>query len=205
MDNNVGILVIVGTAILLLSHALMAMFLVKYFNRKLSLAIKAANRQPALAPKLSRETVARLEARTQAAFQTSVDQAIQHFQQDIDKTSASLNELIVRLTTAVVEEELVQYRQGLAAARTSALSSLTGMQQAVDDQQALLQADMRAAIDRHQTELLERLDRDIATIATNYIVEALGQGVDLGAQRDYLLASLERNKTALRQDITGEL
>lgn len=153
---------------------------------------------------LSKQAIAHLEEETQTAFKSSVKQASQHFNHDIAKTSRTLNELIVKLTTTVVEEELVDYRRSLSEARTVALQSLTGIQKTIKQQQALLQADMEAAIKNRQTELLERLDEKIGTVVANYMVEALGQGVDLGAQREYLLASLERNKETLKKDIIGD-
>jgi hypothetical protein len=153
---------------------------------------------------LSKQTIARLEQETQTTFKASVEQASAHFNRDIAKTSQTLNELIVKLTTTVVEEELVDYRKSLSEARTIAMQSLTGIQKTIKQQQALLQADMEATIKNRQTELLERLNDKIGTVVANYIVEALGQGVDLGAQREYLLASLERNKETLKKDIIGE-
>ncbi len=165
---------------------------------------RQSSRQPSPLAALSKQTITHLEQETQAAFKASVEQASEHFNRDIAKTSQTLNELIVKLTTTVVEEELVDYRRSLSEARTVALQSLTGIQKTIKQQQALLQADMEAAIKNRQAELMERLDEKIGTVVANYMVEALGQGVDLGAQRDYLLASLERNKEALKKDIMGD-
>jgi hypothetical protein len=180
--------------------------LIVLFERRSHKPVVTKSSTPVPPPaKLSEETIARLEQQTQAAFESSVQRASQHFNQDLDVTSQKLSELIVRLTTSVVEEELSQYRKGLVAARASALQSLASMQKTVEEQQTVLQADMQAAIKNRQAELLQRLDKKIGVVVTNYIVEALGQGVDLGAQREYLLASLERNKDALKKDISGEL
>lgn len=155
--------------------------------------------------KLSEEKIAALEAQTQAAFEQAVANASQRFNQDIAGTSQRLNDLIVRLTTGVVEDELSEYRKGLETARSSALASLQQMQQTVDQQQEALQGDMVAAVQKRQAELTQRMEAKFGTVVANYIVESLGQAVDLGAQRDYLLASLERNKEALKKDVTGEL
>ncbi len=156
-------------------------------------------------PKLSDTAIANIEQKTEAAFESLVNKASLQFNQDLSGTSGKLNDLIIRLTTTVVEEELSEYRKGLAAARGSALQSLASMQKTIEEQQAVLQADMQAAVNNRQAELLQRLERRLGVVATNYIVEALGQGVDLGAQREYLLSSLERNKDALKKDIAGDL
>lgn len=155
--------------------------------------------------KLSEQKIAELESQTQAAFEGAVTRATDQFNQDIAGTSERLNSLVVRLTTGVIEDELLEYRKGLENARVAALSSLQEMQQTVDQQQQALQGDMVAAVQKRQQELISRMEGRLGTVVANYIVESLGQAVDLGAQRDYLLASLERNKDALKKDIAGEL
>lgn len=195
-------LLIIALAILVVTNMVSLIVLVE---RRVHKTPKPATPTPVPTAQLSEDTINRLEQQTQAAFEASVQRASQHFNQDIDMTSQKLNELIVRLTTSVVEEELTEYRKGLTAARASALQSLANMQKTVEQQQTVLEADMQAAITNRQNELLQRLDQKIGVVVTNYIVEALGQGVDLGAQREYLLSSLERNKDALKKDITGEL
>ncbi len=159
----------------------------------------------ALPIKLSEEKIAALEAQTQAAFEQAVTNASAKFNQDIAGTSQRLNDLIVRLTTGVVEDELGEYRKGLETARTAALGSLQKMQTTVDQQQEALQGDMVAAVQKRQQDLTAKMEAKFGTVVSNYIVESLGQAVDLGAQREYLMASLERNKDALKKDVAGEL
>jgi hypothetical protein len=155
-------------------------------------------------PKIPQNRLAELEAKTQAAFEASVRAATGKFDTDLSGTSQRLNELIVRLTTTVVEEELAEYRKGLAEARAAALESMRNMQTAIDKQQGSLEADMAEAVKKHQQYLIDRLDAKLGEVVANYIVDSLGQGADLGAQRAYLLSSLERNKAALKKDILGE-
>lgn len=186
-----------------MSNTTAILLLTKHLSRKFSSL--NTHHASSVSPKLPKETVAKLEEQAEAAFKTSLDQASLHFNNEIEKTSQTLNQLIVRLTTSVVEEELVEYRKSLAEARTVALQSLSTMQKEIKQQQAVLEADMQEAIKNRQTALVETLEQNIGVIATNYIVEALGQGVDLGAQREYLLSSLERNKNILKKDILAEL
>lgn len=160
---------------------------------------------PETVVQLSEEKIAELEAKTQAAFEQAVGRATDRFNKDIEGTSERLNSLVVRLTTGVIEDELTEYRKGLDAARTSALASLQQMQETVDQQQQALRGDMVEAVKKRQQDLTDRMEGRMGTVVANYIVESLGQAVDLGAQRDYMLASLERNKDALKKDIAGEL
>ncbi|TAK89157.1 hypothetical protein EPO04_03600 [Patescibacteria group bacterium] len=143
----------------------------------------------------------RLQEETQSSFEQSVSESSKLFRSDLAETSKKLNTLIVRLTTEVVERELDEYRQSLVAARQQALTSLQQMQQSVEEKQRALEADVNSELAKRQQYLLERLDQRLGQAVTSYLVEALGQGADLGAQREYLLAQLEAHKDELKKEV----
>lgn len=152
-------------------------------------------------PQLPDDQMAKLRKDTQSAFEFAVSDAAQKFHGDLNATSQNLNQLIVRLTTDVVERELEEYRKSLAAARASALESLSGMQKAVEAKQQSLEADVDSVLAARREHLLQKLDERLGQAVASYIVESLGQGADLGAQKTFLLASLERNKDMLKKDL----
>jgi flagellar biosynthesis/type III secretory pathway protein FliH len=199
----VGVYIIVIAALVVTNIACLVFLLeIKRHPAKKS---QSPSAEAVLPAQLSPERIAQIEATTQAAFEAAVQRASQRFDQDLGTTSEKLNQLIVRLTTDVVEKELTDYRQGLADARAAALESLRQMQATVNQQQATLETDMKAEMDKRKAYLVERLDRRLGEIATSYIIESLGQGVDLGAQKTFLMDSLERNKEALKKDILGDV
>lgn len=142
-----------------------------------------------------------LNKNTQSAFEFAVNEAARKLHADLEATSANLNRLIVRLTTEVVEKELEDYRQSLAAARQTALGSLEQMQKAVEQKQLSLESDMDSELAKRREHLMRQLDEKLGQAVSAYIVESLGQGADLGAQKAFLLRSLERNKEMLKQDL----
>lgn len=147
------------------------------------------------------EMLKRLQQETQSSFEQAVAESSQQFKADLGDTSKKLNTLIVRLTTEVVERELDDYRQGLVAARQQALTSLQQMQQAVEAKQKELEADVNSELAKRQAYLMERLDKRLGQAVTTYLVESLGQGADLGAQREYMLAQLEAHKDELKKEV----
>ncbi|HUC86934.1 MAG TPA: hypothetical protein VMR75_01210 [Candidatus Saccharimonadales bacterium] len=146
-----------------------------------------------------------MEQMAKAVFEKAVNDAAGEFKQDVHGSSQRLSDLIVRLTTNVVEEELKVYRTELASARDAALESLKQMQTAIEDKQKELEQGVGTEMAHRKDYLLERLDTRLGAAVAAYIVESLGQGVDLGAQRAYLLESLERHKADLKKDLTDEL
>lgn len=153
---------------------------------------------------LPADQLTKLQQDTQAAFKFAVNDAAQKFHEDLAATSKSLNQLTLKLTTEVVERELEDYRTGLADARAQALGSLAEMQKAVVEKQKALETDLDAEIAKRREFLIAKLDSKLGQAVAAYLVESLGQGVDLGAQKTFLLENLERNKEALKKDLSND-
>ncbi len=158
---------------------------------------------PTSPAQLPSDQLAKLQQDTQAAFKFAVNDAAQQFHNDLSVTSKSLNQLTLKLTTSVVERELEEYRQGLAAARAQALGSLAEMQRAVVEKQKALETDLDAEVVKRREYLIAQLDAKLGQAVAAYLVESLGQGADLGAQKTFLLENLERNKAALKKDLSN--
>jgi uncharacterized protein YbjQ (UPF0145 family) len=199
MDIIVIIVVVQSVLILLLVFAVLLL----QRRPKESKAEAAAAKQVATATKLRPDELERLHHSTEDVFTKAVNESAQTFHTDLKATSQQLNRLIVRLTTDVVERELQDYRDGLAAAREEAVGSLRNMQNMVEQTQKDLEADVNAQLEKRQQHLIEQLDKRLGETVAAYIVESLGQGADLGAQRAFLLESLERHKEDLKREITG--
>lgn len=155
-------------------------------------------------PELSPEVRERLEQQAAATFGAAIAKATGQFGKDLDETSTRLNGLIVKLTTEIVERELKDYKAGIEAARQSAIESLGKVQTETLERQKSLQHDIETELSQRRQQLLERVDRRLGEAAVAYIVESLGQGADLGAQRTWLLDSLERHKADLKKDLADE-
>lgn len=150
------------------------------------------------------QSIQRIQQQTEALFQGVVKDASQKFHTDLEETSKRLNALIVRITTEVVERELEEYRQGLTQARSEAIAALKQMQTAVEQHQKELEADVDSEVAKRRQYLIEQLDKRLGQIVSAYLVEALGKGADLGAQRGFILQSLELHKEDLKKELKGE-
>lgn len=156
---------------------------------------------PSQLPRLTEQDLEQLKTQARQAFQTAVDEGATTFHADLQGTSEQLNKLIIRITTDVVERELEEYRKSLKDAREHALESLQNMQTAVDTKRKDLEADLDAELVKRREALSARIDKKLGAAVAAYIVESLGQGADLGAQRKFMLESLERHKPDLKKEI----
>jgi hypothetical protein len=73
--------------------------------------------------------------------------------------------------------------------------------QAVEHQRVELRQGMEAELESEKKILADKFDAKIGDVVASYISESLGSGVDLGAQMQFILTSLESHKEEIRKDL----
>jgi hypothetical protein len=160
--------------------------------------------QPANAPhpvQVSGPTAAELEAKLKAAYEAKITEATSTFGTDMQATSKKLSEQVQRLTTTVIEEELEAYQKTLEEVRQVATKAMEQIHEAVEHQRVELRQGMEAELANEKKLLADKFDAKVGDVVASYISEALGSGVDLGAQMQFILTSLEKHKDEIRKDL----
>jgi hypothetical protein len=151
--------------------------------------------------KINEPTQAELEAKIKAAYEAEIAKSTQTFGTDLQATSAKLSEQVSRLTTTVIEEELEAYQKTLEEVRKVAIQAMDQIHQAVEHQRVELRQGMEAELAEEKKLLADKFDAKIGDVVSSYISESLGSGVDLGAQMQFILTSLESHKEEIRKDL----
>lgn len=146
-------------------------------------------------------TAAELQAKLKAAYEAKIAEAVQGFGVDLHATSQKLSEQVQRLTTTVIEEELEGYQKTLEEVRKSATAAMDQIHQAVEHQRAELRQGMETELTAEKKILADKFDAKMGDVVASYISESLGSGVDLGAQMQFILKSLESHKEDIRKDL----
>jgi hypothetical protein len=149
-------------------------------------------------------TAAELEAKLKAAYEAKIGEATQAFGTDLLGTSKKLSEQVSRLTTRVIEEELEAYQKTLEEVRQVATKAMEQIHEAVDHQRVELRQGMEAELASEKKLLADKFDAKMGDVVASYISESLGSGVDLGAQMQFILQSLEAHKEDIRKDLIGD-
>ena len=158
----------------------------------------------AAAPKpigVTAPTAELLEHKLTSAYEAKITEATGAFGADLSATSAKLSEQVSRLTTKVIEEELEAYQKTLEQVRATATEAMEQIHQAVERQRIELREGMEAELAAEKKLLADKFDAKMGDVVASYISEALGSGVDLGAQMQYILNSLETHKEEIRKDL----
>jgi hypothetical protein len=164
---------------------------------------KKAAGQPGAAPavRVEEPTAAELQAKLKAAYEAKIAEAVQTFGADLHDTSQKLSEQVQRLTTTVIEEELEAYQKTLEEVRKAATTAMDQIHQAVEHQRSELRQGMEAELEAEKKVLADKFDSKMGDVVASYISESLGSGVDLGAQMQFILKSLETHKDDIRKDL----
>jgi hypothetical protein len=160
--------------------------------------------QKNVAPKVTPPTAADLEAKLKAAYEGKIVAATATFGTDLEATSKRLSEQVSRLTTTVIEEELEAYQKTLEQVRASAVQAMDQIHQAVEHQRVELRQGMEADLAKEKQALADKFDAKLGDVVASYISESLGSGVDIGAQMQFILTSLEAHKDDIRKDLLGD-
>lgn len=153
---------------------------------------------------LSEEFLGQMRNRAQLELTNTVKSMSQQLQQSLTQSHQQLINSIEQQAAQIINNELEQYRSTLSDARTSAANVSQEVEKQLREAQETIHQDAQAAMQEEKQQLVQHLDDKLSDVITQYLVEALGEHVDLGAQKQYILSQLEDHKEDIKKDINDE-
>lgn len=167
----------------------------------------------------------RIAKQAEENFQGIVNRSALQLQHDLGKTGETLGKQLDKFGSEVLEDEMKLFRANVSDLRTATQAALSGAQseitakqsellasmakreveiaEAVEARRAELEAELEAAIAAEKEAVTERLNTKLNDAVIAFVLESLGHEVDLGAQADYLVATLDANKAELIESMIG--
>lgn len=161
-------------------------------------------RQQAIDSVLSEEFLRQLRNHAQLQLTNTVKGMDQNLQTALQSSYQQLLEGIEQEATKIINGELEQYRQTIAEARNSAANISKEAEKQLIEAKESIQEEAQAAVREEKQQMLQRVDDKLSDVVVNYLVEALGEHVDLGSQKDYILSQLEAHKEDIKKDVNDE-
>lgn len=144
-----------------------------------------------------------LRNRGRLHFEKILNENAMFLQQDLRLTTSELNQYMKNEISQSLKEEFKKYEQSIADAKQIAIESLEKTNQAIKEQRALLSQQIEKQVIRSKQLLIEQFSANMVEIVNHYIMDAIGDQIDLNDQLDYILADLEANKAAIIEDIAN--
>lgn len=142
-----------------------------------------------------------LRNRGRLHFEKIIGENAMFLQQDLRLTTSQLNEYMKAEITRKLKEEFDKYEQSIMDAKQLAIESIQKTNQAIDEQRAVLSAQVQQEMEAERGRLVGRFQTNMAEIVNHYIMAAIGNQIDLSDQLDFILGELEANKQAIVEDI----
>ena len=142
-----------------------------------------------------------LRNRGRLHFEKIIGENAMFLQQDLRLTTSELNEYMKSEITRKLKEEFDKYEQSIMDAKQLAIDSIQKTNQAIEEQRAVMSAQVAKEIDAEKSHLTQRFEQNMAEIINHYVIAAIGNQIDLSDQLEYILSELESNKKAILEDI----
>ena len=142
-----------------------------------------------------------LRNRGRLHFEKIIGENAMFLQQDLRLTTSQLNEYMKSEITRKLKEEFDKYEQSIMDAKQLAIDSIQKTNQAIDEQRAVMSAQVDKEISAEKAHLTKRFVQIMAEIINHYIIAAICNQIDLNDQLEYILSELEANKQAILEDI----
>lgn len=134
-------------------------------------------------------------------FEKIIGDNAMFLQQDLRLTTSQLNDYMKTEITRKLQEEFEKYERSITDAKQLAIESIQKTNTAIDEQRKVMSEQLQAEIAAAKKQIMTRFESNMADVVNHYVLEAIGNQIDLNDQLEYILANLEANKKAIIEDI----
>ena len=134
-------------------------------------------------------------------FEKIIGENAMFLQQDLRLTTSQLNDYMKTEITKKLKEEFDKYEESITDAKKLAVESIQKTNSAIDEQRNQMGVQLQTELSAEKQQLVGRFENNMADIVNHYVLEAIGNQIDLKDQLEYILGELEANKKAILEDI----
>ncbi len=142
-----------------------------------------------------------LRNRGRLHFEKIIGENAMFLQQDLRQTTTQLNEYMRTEITRTLQIEFKKYEQSITDAKQLALDSIEKTVTTIEQQRQLLESQMQNQAEAQRNQIIDRFEAQMARIVNHYVMQAIGNQIDLSDQLEFILGELETNKAAIIEDI----
>lgn len=142
-----------------------------------------------------------LRNRGRLHFEKIIGENAMFLQQDLRLTTSQINEYMKQEITKTLQEEFTKYEQSIEDAKKQAMDAMQKTQVALEEERQILRQKLQAEVDAQRERLITRFEQNMGEIVNHYVLDAIGNEIDLSNQLEYILGELENNKSVMVEDI----
>lgn len=142
-----------------------------------------------------------LRNRGRLRFEKIIDENAMFLKQDLDMTISQLNEYMKSEISKKLNEEFAAYAKAMHDAQELALTSLQKTATDVEQQRLELAEALKKDVEQREAVILQAYEENMAKVVEHYLLQALGDEIDLKAQLPFIVRQMEANKQNIIEDM----
>jgi hypothetical protein len=142
-----------------------------------------------------------LRNRGRLHFEKIIGENAMFLQQDLRLTTSQINEFMKQEITKTLQEEFAKYEQSIDDAKKLAIESIQKTQVALEEERQVLRDKLEKEVDAQRDQIIKRFEENMGEIVNHYVLDAIGNEIDLSDQLEYILGELQANKDVIVEDI----
>lgn len=142
-----------------------------------------------------------LRNRGRLRFEKIIDENAMFLKQDLDMTISQLNEYMKSEISKKLNEEFAAYAKAMHDAQELALTSLQKTATDVEEQRLALAEALKKDVEQREAVILQAYEENMAKVVEHYLLQALGDEIDLKAQLPFIVRQMEANKQNIIEDM----
>ncbi len=142
-----------------------------------------------------------LRNRGRLHFEKIIGENAMFLQQDLRLTTSQINEYMKQEITKTLQEEFTKYEQSIEDAKKQAMEAMQKTQVALEEERQVLREKLNQEVDAQRERLIKRFEENMGEIVNHYVLDAIGNEIDLSDQLEYIMGELEANKDVMVEDI----
>jgi hypothetical protein len=144
-----------------------------------------------------------LRNRGRLHFEKILGENAMFLQQDLRLTTSQLNDYMKDQISKDLKDAFANYESAISDAKQLAVESIEKTKQTIDEQRQILGDQLEKEVGEERARRIQRFDQNMADVVNHYVLEAIGNQIDLNDQLEYILGELEAHKKDIIQDVTN--
>ena len=142
-----------------------------------------------------------LRNRGRLHFEKILGENAMFLQQDLRLTTSQLNEYMKGEISRELKEAFLNYQGAITDAKQLAIESIEKTKVAIDEERKSLVVRLEKEVAEEKERRIKQFEERMSEIINHYVLEAIGNQIDLGDQLEYILAEMESHKAAILEDV----
>lgn len=142
-----------------------------------------------------------IQNQAHAQLKQVAEQAAVRLQQSLNNTVDQVGAHLNDMTESSLSQEFEKYQVSLEALREQSIEEFSKLQRELESRRTQLSDQLDKKIIDEFNVRMDKFNTRLNDVISGYLVESLGNQVDLGAQEAYIMKILEEHKDDIKKDV----